>query len=36
MGELMDNPKKITAAIAAVTYYMRMEEEASAICFCSG
>ena len=28
MGELMDNPKKITAAIAAVTYYMRMEEEA--------
>ena len=25
----MDNPKKITAAIAAVTYYMRMEEEAS-------
>ena len=24
----MDNQKKITAAIAAVTYYMRMEEEA--------
>ena len=24
----MDNPKKITAAIAAVTHYMRMEEEA--------
>jgi len=23
----MDNPKKITAAIAAVTYYMRMEED---------
>jgi hypothetical protein len=28
MGELMVNQKKITAAIAAVTHYMRMEEEA--------
>jgi hypothetical protein len=28
MGELMDNPKKVTAAIAAVTHYIRMEEEA--------
>ena len=24
----MDNQKKVTAAIAAVTHYMRMEEEA--------
>ena len=24
----MENPKKVTAAIAAVTHYMRMEEEA--------